>query len=387
MCTGSPGTATNTNDASQDSSLAGSPDQGTSTEASASAASQPTVLEPATQSPIHHPMQTRLRNNIVKPREFRDGTVRYGPGHRFAAAAVQNPTIDQAAVTEPVTVQEALHSSVWKEAMDHEYHALLKNGTWDLVPPKQGINLIDSRWVYKIKRKADGSVDRFKARLVAKGFKKQYGVDYLETYSPVVKPTTVRVLLSLAVSKGCHLHQIDIQNAFLHGYLEEEVYMRQPPGYESTVQPNFVCRLKKALYGLKQAPRAWHSRLTNKLLELGFKASKADTSLYSFHHADVTVHMLIYVDDIIIVSSSSSATQKLIGQLDKIFAVKDLGPLHYFLGIEVRSQPGGIALSQQRYALDLLQRAKMSKCNPISTPLSSTEKLSRNQGELLSADG
>jgi hypothetical protein len=277
VCNGSPGTAANTNDASQDSSLAGSPDQGTSTEDSASADSQPTVLEPATQSPIHHPMQTRLRNNIVKPREFRDGTVRYGPGHHFAAAAIQNLTTDQAAVTEPATVQEALHSSAWKEAMDHEYHAQLKNGTWDLVPPKQGINLIDSRWVYKIKRKADGSVDRFKARLVAKGFKQQYGVDYLETYSPIVKPTTVRVLLSLAVSKGWHLHQIDIQNAFLHGYLEEEVYMRQPLGYESTVQPNFVCRLKKALYGLKQAPRAWHSRLTNKLLELGFKTSKADT--------------------------------------------------------------------------------------------------------------
>lgn len=150
--------------------------------------------------------------------------------------------------------------------MDIEYFALMKNDTWELVPHKKGINLIDSRWVYKVKRKADGTVERLKARLVAKGFKQRYGVDYLDTYCPVVKPATVRVVLSLVVSQGWSLRQIDIQNAFLHGVLSEEVYMKQPPGYENSSYPSsYVCRLNKALYGLKQAPRAWHSRLTDKL--------------------------------------------------------------------------------------------------------------------------
>jgi histone deacetylase 1/2 len=140
----------------------------------------------------------------------------------------------------------------------------------DLVPPQKGINLIDSKWVYKVKRKADGSVERFKARLVAKGFKQRQGIDYFETYSPVVKPSTIKVILSLAISQGWSLRQIDIQNAFLHGVLEEKVYMKQPPGYEDTSKPSYyICRLKKALYGLKQSPKAWHSRLTSKLQNLG----------------------------------------------------------------------------------------------------------------------
>lgn len=122
-------------------------------------------------------------------------------------------------------------------------------------------------------------MDRHKARLVAKGFKQRFGIDYFDTYSHVVKPTTIRVLISLAMSKGWKMRQIDVQNAFLHGVLEETVYMRQPPGYEDNhVPPDYVCRLNKALYGLKQAPRAWHSRLTGKLQELGFSSSKADAS-------------------------------------------------------------------------------------------------------------
>jgi len=114
-----------------------------------------------------------------------------------------------------------------------------------------------------------------------------------------MKPTTVRVILSLAVSRGWHMRQIDIQNAFLHGFLEQEVYMKQPPGYaDPRIPPNYICRLKKALYGLKQAPRDWHSRLTNKLQELGFKSSVADASLFVFRQGEVTMYMLIYVDDI-----------------------------------------------------------------------------------------
>jgi histone deacetylase 1/2 len=143
--------------------------------------------------------------------------------------------------------------------MDVEYNALMKNNTWHLVPPIKGRNIIDSKWVFKIKRKADGTLDKYKARLVAKGYKQRYGIDYEDTFSPVIKMPTIRAILSIAVSKGWSLRQLDVQNAFLHGVLEEEVYIKQPPGYEDKTRPGYVCKLDKALYGVKQAPRAWYA--------------------------------------------------------------------------------------------------------------------------------
>jgi hypothetical protein len=216
---------------------------------------------------------------------------------------------------------------------------------------------------------------------VAKGFKQRFGNDYGEIYSPVVKPSTIRVIVSLAVTQGWSTRQIDIQNAFLHGVLEEEVYMKQPLGFEDSSKPsNFICRLKKTLYGLKQAPKAWHSRLTRKLHDLGFKSLVANTSLLVFRQKGLTIYMLIYVDDIIIVSSSNQAIDKLIQKLKVDFAVKDLGTLDYFLGIEVKAAKNGVLLSQKRYALDLLRKANIEKCKSISTPMSATEKLFRDQG-------
>ena len=146
-----------------------------------------------------------------------------------------------------------IHSG--KEAMQTEYDALIKNKTRHLIPPQKGINVIGSKWVYKIKRKADGSLDRYNARLVAKGFKQRYGLDYEDTFSPVVKAATIRTVLSIAVSRGWSLRQLDVHNAFLHGILEEEVYMQQPPGFVERGKENYICKLDKALYGLKQAPK------------------------------------------------------------------------------------------------------------------------------------
>ena len=131
------------------------------------------------------------------------------------------------------------------------------------MPPRLGRNLIDCKWVYRIKKKSDGTIDRYKARLVAKGFKQMYGIDYEHTFSPVVKAATIRLVLSIAVSRGWSLRQLDVQNVFLHGVLEEEVYMKQPPGFEDKDAPSYVCKLDKALYGLKQAPRAWCSSITS----------------------------------------------------------------------------------------------------------------------------
>jgi histone deacetylase 1/2 len=268
--------------------------------------------------------------------------------------------------------------------MDEEYLALMKNKTWHLVPPARGQNIIDCKWVYKVKRKADGTVDRYKARLVAKGFKQRYGIDYEDTFSPVVKAATIRLVLSIAMSRGWTLRQLDVKNAFLHGVLEEEVYMRQPPGYESRL--GYVCKLDKALYGLKQAPRAWYSRLSSKLQSLGFSASKADTSLFFFNKGGTSMFMLIYVDDIVVASSSGKAVDALLRDLCADFALKDLGALHYFLGIEVKPVHGGLVMSQEKYAKDLLQRVNMTLCKTVDTPLSVSDKLSLVDGEVLSSE-
>jgi hypothetical protein len=229
--------------------------------------------------------------------------------------------------------------------MNLEFDALLQNQTWTLVPSHPSQNIIGCKWVFRVKRKADGSVERHKARLVAKGFHQQAGVDYDETYSPVIKPTTVRTVLFIAISSGWSLRQIDIQNAFLHGNLSEEVFMSQPPGYNHPLYPNHVCKLQKAIYGLKQAPRAGFSRLSTKLLELGFHGSRSDSSLFIYKTKFLIIYILIYVDDIIITSSKPAAIDDLLHSLTHDFAVKDLGTLNFFLGVEVISNPHGIILS------------------------------------------
>jgi hypothetical protein len=202
---------------------------------------EPDPVEPQVEAQNDAPVRprTRLQSGIRKEKQFTDVTVRYGL---------------VAANGEPNNLEEALGNINWKNAMDDEFSALQRNKTWRLVPPGKGRNVIDSKWVFKIKRKADDTIDRCKARLVAKGYKQRYGIDYEDTFSPVVKAATIRLILSIAMSNGWSLRQLDVHNAFLHGVLEEEVYMKQPPGYEDKKFPNYLCKLDKALYGLKQAP-------------------------------------------------------------------------------------------------------------------------------------
>jgi histone deacetylase 1/2 len=267
--------------------------------------------------------------------------------------------------------------------MSAEFSALRQTGTWTLVPRPRHVNLVGCKWIFKTKHRPDGSIDRHKARLVARGFTQQHGIDYGDTFSPVVKPATVRLVLSLAVSRGWSLRQVDVSNAFLHGYLTEEVYMQQPPGFEDSQFPSHVCKLQRAIYGLKQSPRAWYSRLSERLLQLGFKASKADTSLFVFTQGGVQLYMLVYVDDIVIAGSSPVAIDRLVAALSASFPIKDLGALDFFLGLEASCNSGGMSLTQRKYALDLLHRVNMENCNSASTPLATGEKLSRDSGHVL----
>ena len=162
--------------------------------------------------------------------------------------------------------------------------------------------------------------------------------------------------------------------------------MRQPPGYEDKNKPNYLCKLDKALYGLKQAPRAWYSRLCHKLQSLGFTPSKADTSLFFYRRGEHVIYMLIYVDDIIVASSSQEVVSALLRDLHAEFAIKDLGDLHYFLGIQVQQRKGELLMSQERYATDILKRVNMQLCKPVHMPLSTTEKLSIDEGTRLGTE-
>ena len=245
------------------------------------------------------------------------------------------------------------------------------------------MNIVGYKWVFRIKRKVDGTIDRYKARLVTKGFHQQPGVDFCETYSPVVKPTTICTILSIAISFGWTIRQLDVQNSFLHGFLSKDVYMAQPPGFIHPSYPHHVCKLQKALYGLKQAPRAWFSRLSNKLFELGFMGSKSDSSLFIYKSTNLIIYVLLYVDDIIVTGSDSHAIHRLINYLQLDFAIKDLGPLHFFLGIEAVLVPNGLFLTQRRYIMDLLSCTKMTHAKPISSPMSSAHALFAFHGDSL----
>jgi len=227
--------------------------------------------------------------------------------------------------------------------------------------------VIRNKWVFKLKQKADGSLDRYKARLVAKGFDQEAGVDFHETFSPVIKPATIRLVLALAVHFNWVIRQLDISNAFLHGHLEEEVLMEQPKGFEDPNYIDHVCLLHKSVYGLKQAPRAWFLRLSQALLELGFTSSAVDTSLFMFHQHLVHVFVLIYVDDILVSSNSPSVVSGLIHHLQRDFAVKDLGPLSYFLGIQATWLPHTLYLNQSKYITDLLYKTHMEGAKQAST--------------------
>jgi histone deacetylase 1/2 len=315
-------------------STAGSFADGAESSAISSSATGSAVATTAVVPSVPERPHTRLQSGVSKPKKFTDGTIRYA---YFSSTG------------EPSSTSEALADVRWKAAMDEEYAALLNNKTWHLVPSRRGQNIIDCKWVYKIKRKADGSIDRYKARLVAKGFKQRYGIDYEDTFSPVVKSATIRVVLSLAVSRGWKLRQLDVKNAFLHGVLEEEVFMRQPPGYET---------------------------------RLGY----VDTSLFFYNKGGVIIFMLIYVDDIVVASSSEKAIDALLHDLGLDFALKDLGELHYFLGIEVKKVHDGIILSQEQYANDLLHRVNMQICKAVDTPLSVADKLSLTDGEVLNSE-
>ena len=283
---------------------------------------------------------------------------------------------------EPRHFREAVRSKIWDNSMTLEVVALEDSHTWDITDLPPGKAALNSLWVYKIKYNADGTIKRHKSRLVVKGNKQVAGTYYNETFAPVVKMTTIRTLLRLVAAKNWEVCQMDVQNAFLHGDFEEEVYMKLPPGFRHT-HPGKVCRLRKSLYGLKQAPRCWFKKLSDALLKFGFVQSYENYSLFSYSCKDIEIRVLIYVDDLFICGNNSHMLKRCKDYLGKCFAMTDLGKLKYFLGIEVLRGPEGIFLCQRKYALDIVTETGNLGCTPAHTPLEQNHQLAKAEGPTL----
>ncbi|KAK9941415.1 hypothetical protein M0R45_018018 [Rubus argutus] len=247
---------------------------------------------------------------------------------------------------DPVVFEDAVKDKKWQKAMDAEIKSIEKNDTWELINLPKGEKTIGVKWVYKTKLNEKGEVEKYKARLVAKGYKQEYGVDYKEVFAPVARMDTVRLIISMAAQNSWPIYQLDVKSAFLHGELEEEVYIDQPPGYVKQGHENQVYRLKKALYGLKQAPRAWYSRIDAYFAKEGFLKCPYEHTLYTkFGDDGKILFVCLYVDDLIFTSNDRVMFDDFKKSMTDEFDMSDLGLMHYFLGIEVMQASEGVFIS------------------------------------------
>ncbi|WVZ81231.1 LOW QUALITY PROTEIN: hypothetical protein U9M48_028630 [Paspalum notatum var. saurae] len=261
------------------------------------------------------------------------------------------------ATFEPQDVSHALSDSNWVNAMHEELENFERNHVWDLVEPPPNCRPIGTKWVFKNKQGENGMVVRNKTE----------GIDYEETFAPVARLETIRILLAFAVSKGFKLQQMDVKSAFLNGFIEEEVYVRQPPDFESAKFPDRVCKLRKALYGLKQAPRAWYARLKSFLLKSRFVMGLVDKTLFLLSRGGDT--LIIYVDDIIFGSSSHALLSSFAEQMSRKFEMSLMGELQFFLGLQIKQGLEGTFIHQAKYTKDILKKFEMADSKPMTTPM------------------
>ena len=297
---------------------------------------------------------------------------------------------DVAAMFSSVTNEEELSyyeattgrdAKKWETSMKVEYDALMNNKTWKLVPLPQGKKVIPCRWIFKIKPATRAEPKIFKSRLVAKGFRQVYGVDYDDTFAPVVRLSGLRILLSVAVNLKMHVHGMDVKNAFLNSPLEHEVYMQQPEGFVKESKPNYVCLLKKAVYGLKQSPRQWYNTVKPVLESVGVSASHSSCGLFSGDVDNSKVLLAIYVDNLFIACDSMQVMNTIKSKLSSRFHMKDLGLVKHYLGMDINYQreDGVVILSQSHYVTKILKRFSMSDCKSVATPMESKLILSPHE--------
>ena len=286
-------------------------------------------------------------------------------------------------VEEPTTLKKALegdHAENWKAAADSEYQSLIENETWELVELPPARKAITCKWVFKVKHDENGKIDRFKGRLVAKGFLQKYGIEFDETFSPVVRFTSIRALLAFAVSRNMFIHQMDVVTAFLNGTLDEDIYMEQPEGYVVPGKENLVCHLKKSLYELKQSPRCWNRSFKEFMISQGFVQSAADPCVFIRKVNDQLAIVAVHVDDLILLTETEQEMIDSKANLSAHFKMKDMGKLHYCLGVNIKMTDGVLQISQEQYIHKILHKYKLQDCKPVSTPMDVNVKLVKDDG-------
>jgi len=356
---------------------------------------QPTETEPettttATPTPSA-PVTLRRSTRERQPPSYLDGfdtTQKRSYTRRDNTDSDSHETASMALIDAPATYEEAMSSEYaenWKQAMQEEMQSLIANNTWELKTAPSGTNIIPTKWVYAIKRDANGDITRFKARLVAKGFKQKEGIDFDEVFAPVSKHSTLRALLAKVSADNLELRQLDVTTAFLQGDINEEVFVQQPQGFKQG--KGLTCHLNRALYGLRQAPRAWYQRLHSELDSIGFKESSADPSLYIKIYKTHIVYVLVYVDDILI-AGNKEAVDYVSACLSSAFKVRDLGDVHLFLGMTITRDRKNrmLMLGQERMTTSLLTKYGQESARPNATPLNSSITLCRTEGEPLDTD-
>ena len=275
-------------------------------------------------------------------------------------------------------VNEALQDANWVNSMHEELHQFVRNDVWELVPRLKGVNVIGAKWIFKSKLDEHGIVIRNKSRLVAQGYTQVEGIDFDETFAPVARLESIRMLLAITSYLNFKLYQMDDKSAFLNGMLQEEVSVEQPKGLVDPHRLNDVYKLKRALYGLKQAHKAWYDRLTAYLTKHGFKRGFADTTLFIRKDNDYFVVAQIYVDDIVFGATNDSFTQSFADKMKKMFEMSMVGELTYFLGLQVKQTDSGIYINQAKYARNLVKRFRHDKAAHARIPMVANAKLTND---------
>jgi hypothetical protein len=276
-------------------------------------------------------------------------------------------------------IEDALRDPDWVVAMQEELNNFTRNEVCHLVPrPNQ--NVVGTKWVFRNKQDEHGVVTRNKARLVAKGYSQVEGLDFDETYAPVARLESIRILLAYATYHGFKLYQMDVKSAFLNGPIKEEVYVEQPLGFKDSEYPSHVYKLSKALNGLKQAPRAWYECLRDFLLSNGFKVSKAYPTLFTKTIDKDLFICQIYVDDIIFGSTNKSSCEEFSRIMIQKFEISMMGELKYFLGFQIKQLQEGTFICQTKYIQDILKKFGMKNAKPIKTPMGTNGHLDLDTG-------
>ena len=309
-----------------------------------------------------------------------EGTRQRKPREPFDAAANMAALTVSASLGEPRHIKDAWNGPDgphWKEATDNEMKSLIDRGTWKLVPLPTDRKKVGCKWVFKIKRKADGTVDRHKARLVGQGFSQEHGKDYDEVFAPVARGNAIRTVLALANHLDWHIHQMDVKTAFLNGDLDHEIYMSQPPGYIDKKHPDYVCKLQRSLYGMKQSARCWNEKIDAYLRKTGYAANPHDPCVYVKKTKDGTgktskmVVLILYVDDILLASADRSLIDQEKASLAKGFEMEDRGEAHFVLGMAIKRDRKKriLTIDQKSYVTAVIDRFGMTDCTPVDTPM------------------